>query len=170
MPIRDLDAFAGPPRSDVDVLANRGASGIDGLLSASAGAAASEGKRVIALTGDVGAIHDINALELIGRMSLPVTIVAINNDGGGIFSFLPQAADVDDDRFNAAFATPHGRSLTEIATAFGIAAGPISSPSDLEKSMAEDGPALFEVHTDRRENVAVHERLYEAVGKAVGSK
>jgi 2-succinyl-5-enolpyruvyl-6-hydroxy-3-cyclohexene-1-carboxylate synthase len=170
MPIRDLDAFAGPPRSDVDLLANRGASGIDGLLSAAAGAAASEGKRVIALTGDVGAIHDINALELIGRSSLPVTIVAINNDGGGIFSFLPQAADVDDDRFDAAFATPHGRSLTEIATAFGIAAGPISSAAELEKSLAEDGPALFEVHTDRRENVAVHERLYEAVGKAVGSK
>ena len=168
MPIRDLDAFAGPPRSDIDVLANRGASGIDGLLSAAAGAAASEGKRVIALTGDVGILHDINALELIGRAVLPVTIIAINNDGGGIFSFLPQAAEVDSDRFDAAFATPHGRSLVEIAAAFGIPAGPIPSPVGLEQSMIEDGPALFEVRTDRRENVAVHERLYEAVRKAVG--
>ena len=150
------------------MLANRGASGIDGLLSAAAGAAASEGKRVIALIGDVGAIHDVNALELIGRAGLPVTIVVVNNDGGGIFSFLPQASEVEGKRFDAAFATPHGRSLTEIAEAFGVPTGRIGSPADLEQAMNVPGPTLVEVHTDREENVAVHDRLYEAVRAAVG--
>ena len=167
MPIRDLDTFAGPLRSDVDVLANRGASGIDGLLSAAAGAAAAEGKRVIALTGDVAALHDLNALELIARESLPVAIVVINNDGGGIFSFLPQAGTVDDKRFDAAFTTPHGRSLVDLATAFGIESTTLSAPRELEEALRGAGPVLLEVNTDREENVAVHQRLRESVRAAL---
>lgn len=169
MPVRDLDSFAGPPRSDVEVLANRGASGIDGLLSSAAGAAAAEGKRVVALTGDVAALHDANAMELIARESLPVTIVVINNDGGGIFSFLAQAGVVGREAFDAAFATPHGRSLVEIASAFGVPAEPLSTPGRLAEAMAAPGPMLLETHTDREENVAVHQRLYDAVRKAVAT-
>lgn len=167
MPIRDLDGFAGPPRGDITVLANRGASGIDGLLSSAAGAAASEGQRVIALTGDVAALHDANALELIGREAMPVTIVVVNNDGGGIFSFLPQAAAVETAGFDAAFATPHGRSMTELAGAFGVPARPLTSPRDLDEAMSGDGPVLLEATTDRRENVAVHRRLHDAVRNAL---
>jgi len=167
MPIRDLEAFAGPTRSDLAVLANRGASGIDGLLSSAAGAAAAEGKRVVALTGDVAALHDANAMELIARESLPVTIVVINNDGGGIFSFLPQADAVDRGRFDAAFATPHGRSLVEVAAAFGLPAEELSSPGRLAQAMTAPGPVLLEAHTDREENVAVHQRLHAAVRKAL---
>ncbi len=169
MPIRDLDSFAGPLRSDVEVLANRGASGIDGLLSSAAGAAAEEGKRVIALIGDVAALHDINALELIVRESLPVTIVAVNNDGGGIFSFLPQAGVVDGGHFDAAFATPHGRSLVEVAIAFGLPAQTLTSLQQLEEAMSASGPVLVEVHTDREENVAVHQRLHQAVLGAIST-
>jgi 2-succinyl-5-enolpyruvyl-6-hydroxy-3-cyclohexene-1-carboxylate synthase len=169
MPIRDLESFAGPMRSDLTVLANRGASGIDGLLSSAAGAAAVEGRRVVALTGDVAALHDANAMELIARESLPVTIVVINNDGGGIFSFLPQASSVDDARFDAAFATPHGRSLVEVATAFGLPASRLSSPGELAEAMDAPGPMLLEAHTDREENVAVHRRLRAAVGNAVAT-
>lgn len=169
MPIRDLDSFAGPQRGEIAVLANRGASGIDGVLSSAAGAAAAEGQRVVAFIGDVSALHDANALELIARLALPVTIVVVNNDGGGIFSFLPQAGTVEKPRFEAAFATPHGRSLTEVATAFGVPAHSLSSPEQLEETMAATGPVLVEVHTDRVENVAVHERLREAVRAAVGA-
>jgi 2-succinyl-5-enolpyruvyl-6-hydroxy-3-cyclohexene-1-carboxylate synthase len=168
MPIRDLDSFAGPPRGDLTVLANRGASGIDGVLSAAAGAA-SQGQRVVALVGDISALHDANALELIGRETLPVTIVVVNNDGGGIFSFLPQADAVEGSRFDAAFATPHGRSLTEVAAAFGVPGHPMSSPAQLEEVMAEPGPALVEVRTDRTENVAVHRRLRLAAEQAVNA-
>lgn len=166
MPIRDLDAFAGPPRADVEILANRGASGIDGLLSSAAGAAAYEGKRVVALAGDLAALHDLNALELIGRYQLPLTVVVVNNDGGGIFSFLPQAA-IDAERFETVFGTPHGRSLAEIAAAIGITQVPVDSPKDLERATRIEGPALVELSTDRSENVAVHERLYEATRRAL---
>jgi 2-succinyl-5-enolpyruvyl-6-hydroxy-3-cyclohexene-1-carboxylate synthase len=166
MPIRDLDAFAGPPRADVEIMANRGASGIDGLLSSAAGAAANEGRRVVALAGDLAALHDLNALELIGRYQLPVTVVVINNDGGGIFSFLPQAA-IDAERFETVFGTPHGRSLGAIAAAIGITQVPVRSPKDLEMATRIDGPALVEFTTDRSENVAVHERLYEATRRAL---
>ena len=107
--------------------------------------------------------------KLIARESLPVTIVVINNDGGGIFSFLPQADAVDRKRFDAAFAIPHGRSLIDVAAAFGIPAEPLSSPAGLAEAMAAPGPMLVEAHTDREENVAVHQRLYEAVGKAVAT-
>ncbi len=168
MPIRDLDSFAGPLRGDVTVIANRGASGVDGLLSAAAGAAAAEGQRVAALVGDIAAIHDANALELIARESLPVTAVVVNNDGGGIFSFLPQAAAVDEARFSAAFATPHGRSLAAVAEAFGVPARPADNPADLTDAMAGDGPALVEVRTDRDRNVALHAELREAVSAAFG--
>jgi 2-succinyl-5-enolpyruvyl-6-hydroxy-3-cyclohexene-1-carboxylate synthase len=163
MPVRDLDSFAGPPRADLAVIANRGASGIDGLLSSAGGAAAAEGKRVVAITGDVGALHDVNALELIARETLPVTIVVINNDGGGIFSFLPQATSVEAGAFDAAFAAPHGRSLIDAAAAFGVPARPLTSPRDLEQAMSAEGPVLLEVHTSRDENVVVHERLRAAV-------
>lgn len=166
MPIRDLDTFAGPPRSDLDVLANRGASGVDGLLSSAAGAAAYEGRRVVALTGDVAALHDLNALELIARHRLPVTIIVVNNDGGGIFSFLPQAV-IEPARFEAVFGTPHGRSLGDVAAAIGITTVPVSSPAELEAAMMVDGPALVEIRTDRVENVAVHERLFEATRRAL---
>jgi 2-succinyl-5-enolpyruvyl-6-hydroxy-3-cyclohexene-1-carboxylate synthase len=166
MPIRDLDAFAGPPRADVEILANRGASGIDGLLSSAAGAAAYEGKRVVALAGDLAALHDLNALELIGRYQLPLTVVVVNNDGGGIFSFLPQAA-IDAERFETVFGTPHGRSLAEIAAAIGITQVPVDSPKDLERATRIEGPALVELSTDRSENVAVHERVYEATRRAL---
>ena len=138
-------------------------------VAQAAGAAAAESKRVIALTGDVAALHDINALELIARESLPVTIVAVNNDGGGIFSFLSQAGVVDGESFDAAFATPHGRSLAEIATAFGLPAQTLTSPQQLEEALSASGPMLVEVHTDREENVAVHRRLRQAVVGAIST-
>ncbi len=170
MPIRDLDAFSGPPRGDVAVLANRGANGIDGLLSAAAGAASSDGRRVIALAGDLSVLHDATALGLIARHSLPVTIVATNNDGGGIFHFLPQASQLTDERFEALFGTPHGHSLAAIASAFGIEARTIATADELAASVAEDdGPLFVEIRTQRDENVRVHGRIYEAAAAAVAS-
>ncbi len=168
MPIRDLDSFSGSARGDVATLANRGASGIDGLLSAAAGAAASDGRRVIVLAGDLSVLHDATALGIIASNELPVTIVAINNDGGGIFSFLPQAGRVDSETFETLFGTPHGQSLTAIAEAFGVPASEISNEQDLRASTAAaNGPALLEVKTDRASNVEIHERLRAAAAAAV---
>jgi 2-succinyl-5-enolpyruvyl-6-hydroxy-3-cyclohexene-1-carboxylate synthase len=168
MPIRDVDAFAGRPRADVAILANRGANGIDGLLSAAAGAAASDGRRVIALAGDLSVLHDATALGVIAGLALPVTVVAVNNNGGGIFHFLPQASQLPGKGFETLFAAPHGRSPAAIAGAFGIDARTIETSDDLTAALADnDGPLLVEIETDRTENVQVHERLRAAAAQAL---
>lgn len=168
MPIRDLDSFSGAARGDLAVLANRGANGIDGLLSSAAGAAASDGRRVVVLAGDLSTLHDATSLGEIARFGLRVTIVVVNNDGGGIFHFLPQAGQVAPDRFEALFGTPHGHSLVRIAEAFGLRSRTVATEADLRAAVAEDdGPLLVEVMTDRAENVAVHTRLRETAKAAL---
>ena len=168
MPIRDLDSLSGRPRGDVAVLSNRGANGIDGLLSAGAGAAASDGRRVIVLAGDLSTLHDATALGEIARFGLRVTIVVVNNDGGGIFHFLPQADQMPLDRFETLFGTPHGHSLARIANAFGVPSRTVDTEAGLQAALGEDdGPLLVEVATDRTENVAVHHRLRTAVRAAL---
>ncbi|MEA2058797.1 MAG: thiamine pyrophosphate-dependent enzyme, partial [Actinomycetota bacterium] len=169
MPIRDLDAYAGETRGDIDVLANRGANGIDGLLSASAGAAIAAGHRVTAIAGDLSVLHDATALATIARDEIPVTMVVLNNDGGGIFHFLAQASDVDPELFEQVFGTPHGLSLARVSEAFGVPARRIETESELRDAVRSPGagPLLVEVHTDRRENVAVHDRLHAAVARAM---
>lgn len=168
MPIRDLDAFSGRPRGDIAILSNRGANGIDGLLSAAAGASASDGRPVFVLAGDIAALHDAPALGAIGRFDLPVTIVVVNNDGGGIFHFLPQAAQLSPDRFETLFGTPHGQSLATIADAFGIEGRTVETEEDLRSSLqSKRGPLLIELRTDRDANVRVHERLRAAATDAL---
>src|SRR5690606_32470191 len=89
MPVRDMDAFAAPGGGRAPVASNRGASGIDGTISAAAGYARGLGAPVTLVAGDLALLHDLNALALL--RDLPVVVVAINNHGGGIFSFLPIA-------------------------------------------------------------------------------
>ncbi len=168
MPIRDLDSFAGRPRGDLAVLANRGANGIDGVLSAAAGAAASDGRRVVVLIGDLSALHDATAMGSIARMGLPVTIVVVDNNGGGIFHFLPQAESLSSDPFETLFGTPQDLSLIPVAEAFGIPARAVETDADLRSAVASaTGPDLIEVVTDRGENVAVHERLRAAAARSL---
>lgn len=170
MPVRDLDGFSGPPRA-IQVLANRGANGIDGLLSASAGAAL-EAAAVVCLAGDVAAIHDLNGMVTIAVSRLPVTTVVVNNDGGGIFHFLPQADPevVDPAVFERLFGTPHGVSLSAIAEAVGISAAEPGDETELRALVAGAAgpPRLVELRTDRAENVAVHTRVRGAVAAALG--
>ena len=135
-----------------------------GFLSAAAGAAASDGRRVVALAGDLSVLHDATALGTIARLELPVTIVAVNNDGGGIFHFLPQAVHLDPERFEMLFGTPHGGSLAAIANAFGVPAREITDQQDLRTVIAAaGGPMLLEITTGRAENRETHERLRAAV-------
>jgi 2-succinyl-5-enolpyruvyl-6-hydroxy-3-cyclohexene-1-carboxylate synthase len=172
MPIRDLDAFAGRPRDHLAVLANRGANGIDGLLSAAAGAARAARTRVTVLGGDIATLHDVGALSFIGREEIPVTIVVVNNDGGGIFHFLPQASDrhVPFPIFEELFGTPHGLDFSRIASAFGVPSRRVEDPDELSKLIAEPGtgPLLIELRTDRQSNVGVHLRIRDAVRAALG--
>ena len=168
MPIRDLDTFSGSARGDIAALSNRGANGIDGLLSSAAGAAATDGRRVIVLAGDLSVLHDATALGVIARLDLPITIVTVNNDGGGIFHFLPQADRLNPERFETLFGTPHGQPLTAIAEAFGVSAREITGERDLRRSIAEaEGPTLLELKTDRASNVEIHEKLRSAARGAL---
>src|SRR5207302_527382 len=106
MPVRDLDAFA-PRRARV--LANRGLNGIDGIVSSAAGAAAVTGARTLALVGDLALLHDLGGLVAAARLAVPLTVLCVNNDGGGIFHFLPIAEQRQ--HFESLFATPHGLDL-----------------------------------------------------------
>lgn len=167
MPVRDLEWFGGPTAGRV--LANRGANGIDGVVSTAVGVALAGGPTV-ALVGDLAFLHDTNALLGAADRDLSLTVVVVDNDGGGIFSFLPQAEALGAEEFERLFATPHGLDLVAVARAHGVDAAEVTSSAELAQVVAEPAPGVRVrvVRTDRRANVAVHRRLYDAVAAALG--
>ncbi len=161
MPIRDLDLAMGP--GGARVLANRGASGIDGFVSTALGIAAEGSVPVVGLAGDLSVLHDSNGF--LARPRPGVVFVVVNNDGGGIFSFLPQARFPD--TFETVFGTPHGRSFAALAafhdlhhTLVGEAVSLIPA---IEAGVDRGGTHLIEVQTDRATNVDHHRALTSAV-------
>lgn len=166
MPIRDIEAFAfdSPP-----VVANRGASGIDGFVSTALGVARGT-TRPLALSGDLSMLHDSNGF--ISDPLPPAVFVVIDNSGGGIFSFLPQAVHAGS-RFERLFATPHRRSFEHLATLHGIAHDEISTLEDLQSSVnaawERKQTRLIVVRTDSSGNVVEHQRLDRIAGEAVRS-
>jgi 2-succinyl-5-enolpyruvyl-6-hydroxy-3-cyclohexene-1-carboxylate synthase len=154
MPIRNANMFA----SAGCVVANRGASGIDGLVATAAGFAAGRGRPVTALLGDLALLHDLNSLALLAASRVPMVLVVINNNGGGIFSFLPVANSRA--AFERFFGTPHGLTFAAAAQQFGLA---YAAPNSLTELQAEyqtaclvGRPALLEIRTNRRQNHAEH--------------
>jgi 2-succinyl-5-enolpyruvyl-6-hydroxy-3-cyclohexene-1-carboxylate synthase len=125
-PIRDLEGFAAP-RDGVQVFANRGLAGIDGNISTALGIA-SGAEKTYAILGDLAFLHDVSALTHVGSAQLRIFV--IDNDGGGIFSTLPQASI---DGFEKIFGTPHGRDIAAIASAFGVATTTVTNSADLIK-------------------------------------
>ncbi|SDL62790.1 2-succinyl-5-enolpyruvyl-6-hydroxy-3-cyclohexene-1-carboxylate synthase [Nonomuraea maritima] len=165
MPIRDLDQ-AMRPRRGIRLMANRGASGIDGLVSTAMGAALAHNGPSYALIGDLSFLHDQNGLVLGPREPRPdLCLVVVNNDGGGIFSLLPQAALRDP--FERVFGTPHGVELGYVAAATNTPYTLVEDISDLPKALRGEGPRVVEVRTEREENARVHARLTEAARQAV---
>ncbi len=165
MPVRDADAFLPSIDRRIRLLSNRGANGIDGLISSGLGAAA-EGRPVVILSGDLSLLHDLTALGTAARLDLPVTIVLVNNDGGGIFHFLPQAAFPE--YFERLLGTPHGTNFRAAADLFGIEYHLIESDIAFRELVSAPSrhPRLIEVRTDRVENVAIHERAWRAVAES----
>jgi 2-succinyl-5-enolpyruvyl-6-hydroxy-3-cyclohexene-1-carboxylate synthase len=157
MPVRDVETFwpvsDAPPR----VLAHRGANGIDGTLAAAFGAAAA-GARVVVHLGDVALAHDLGALLCASRLGIGLTIVLVDNDGGGIFDFLPVATQHD--AYEQHVATPTGLDAERVAALFGLA---YEQVTDLA-AIREAPGTLLHARTDRAENVALHRRVWEAVG------
>ncbi|MGN6169974.1 MAG: 2-succinyl-5-enolpyruvyl-6-hydroxy-3-cyclohexene-1-carboxylic-acid synthase, partial [Solirubrobacteraceae bacterium] len=165
MPIRDAESFAAVSAEVPRVLSNRGANGIDGTVSSAFGASAVSEGPVVLLTGDVALAHDIGGLLAAHRLGLRLSIVVLNNDGGGIFHFLPVAAA--EEAFLEHIATPHGLDFSRTAELYGCAYERPATLEDfrsaLERSLAAETTTIIEVATDGQRNVALHRRLAEAV-------
>ena len=183
MPVRDLDLVMAP-REGLRFVANRGASGIDGFVSTTLGAAlatAGAGPTAgvgptagagptVALAGDLSLLHDANGFLLSPSADhLDVTFVVVDNDGGGIFSFLPQARFPGS--FERVFGTPHGRDLAQLAAFHGLGYVEVTKAADLtpavDEAIAAGGLRMVHVRTDRAENVTIHRRMTEAVHAAL---
>jgi 2-succinyl-5-enolpyruvyl-6-hydroxy-3-cyclohexene-1-carboxylate synthase len=171
MPIRDVETFFAvrddPPR----VLSNRGANGIDGVVSTAFGVAAGSAGPVALLIGDVALAHDLGGLLAAHRTRLSLTIVLIDNGGGGIFDFLPVARERD--AFEEHVATPTGLDPAQVAALFGLRhVQPRDVPAfraALAAGLAHDGVTLIEVRGDRAANVRLHRRIARAVQEALSA-
>ena len=163
MPVRDLEWFGG---AKARAHANRGANGIDGVVSTALGRALT-GRTSVVLIGDLAFVHDSNALVALGRRDADLRIVVVDNDGGGIFSFLPQATALSNDRFEQLFGTPLDLDVVALATAYGLDARTVNTTAELVEQLAVPGPWVCCVPTDREHNVAVHGQLHDAVRSAL---
>jgi 2-succinyl-5-enolpyruvyl-6-hydroxy-3-cyclohexene-1-carboxylate synthase len=173
MPIRDVEWYA-RPRTDLRIMANRGANGIDGTLSTMLGVAAgSEGRESVGLMGDLAFLHDAGALLGAAGRGLDAVIVVVDNRGGGIFSFLDQATSVPAPTFERLFATPHDVDLAALVRVHGLRAHDIGAMAELApvvaSSLGAGGVSVIVAHTDRAANVAVHDELRHAVAAALDS-
>jgi len=171
MPVRDLDAFLPVSPRPLRVLCNRGANGIDGMISSALGAAAADCGRVVLLTGDLAFAHDLGGLLAARRHGLHVTVVVFNNDGGGIFSYLPIAEYADEVDFEANFRTPLGIDLEPLAAAFGARFTRTTSWEHFRAALKESadaaGTCVIEVPIDRDRSVSHHREIERAVGAAI---
>ncbi|AFE09392.1 2-succinyl-6-hydroxy-2, 4-cyclohexadiene-1-carboxylic acid synthase/2-oxoglutarate decarboxylase [Corallococcus coralloides DSM 2259] len=171
MPIRAVDAFAHGGGVPLRVLANRGANGIDGIVSSAAGMAAAAGRPAVLLSGDLALLHDVGGLVSAARARVPLTVVVVNNDGGGIFSFLPLAQVAKPDEFEALFGTPHGVDLSHAAALAGARFERPTTPAALRAAVRtglEGGLHLVEVVVDRATNVDAHRHLFARMAAALG--
>ena len=173
MPVRDLDAFGAGDARAIRVLANRGANGIDGVVSTALGAAAAardtDGGPLVLVIGDLALYHDMNGLLAAKLHGLDATVVVLNNDGGGIFSFLPQAANAT--HFEQLFGTPHGLEFGPAAALYGAHYHRAHDGESLRGAVAAGvagrGLHLVELRTDRARNVALHREAWAAVADAL---
>jgi 2-succinyl-5-enolpyruvyl-6-hydroxy-3-cyclohexene-1-carboxylate synthase len=165
MPVRDLDTFAANLAPGVRVHANRGANGIDGVMSTALGIAAASDARTVALIGDLSFVHDIGALQIAKRHAVNLTVVVPNNDGGGIFNFLPKPTT----GFEELFATPHGLDLGNLVRAHGIGFISADNTSDVVAALAEatNGPCVIEMCFDREDNARIRNNAIAAAAAAV---
>ena len=168
MPVRDVETFFPARETPFRVLSNRGANGIDGTVSTAFGVAAAGHGPVVLLIGDVALAHDVGGLLAASRLGLKLVIVLIDNDGGGIFHFLPAAREGAE--FVEHIATPHGLDFAHAAALYGCgwerAADVENFRAALAAALAAERTTIICVRTDREENVELHRRVWESVRAA----
>jgi 2-succinyl-5-enolpyruvyl-6-hydroxy-3-cyclohexene-1-carboxylate synthase len=164
MPVRDLEAFLRPGPEGVRFAANRGANGIDGLVSTSAGLAAGSGTRTWAVLGDLALFHDLGGLAAV-RHAPELRLIVIDNAGGGIFHFLPQAEELPSSEFEALLGTPAGRDPADAARLFDLTVAIPETPLALDDALAGDAKVIV-VRTDRAHNLELHRELSRLAAEA----
>jgi 2-succinyl-5-enolpyruvyl-6-hydroxy-3-cyclohexene-1-carboxylate synthase len=173
MPIRDVETFAPKLDRQPPTFANRGVNGIDGVASTALGLAAGGDGPVVCLLGDLAFLHDVSALvRAVDRQARGrCTLVVVDNGGGGIFSFLPQAESLPDEPFDQLFGTPHLPRVLDVAAGFGLPVRDAVSHAELQAAL-EDFVGRVELAVirvavpSRADNVVVHRRVFDAVGDA----
>jgi 2-succinyl-5-enolpyruvyl-6-hydroxy-3-cyclohexene-1-carboxylate synthase len=164
MPVRDLEAFLRPGPEGVRFASNRGANGIDGLVSTSAGLAAGSGSRTWAVLGDLAVFHDIGGLAAL-QHAPELRLIVIDNSGGGIFHFLPQAEAMAEPEFEALLGTPAGRDPADAARLFGLAVAVPEGTGELDEALAGEARMIV-VRTDRGRNLELHRELSQTAAAA----
>ncbi len=172
MPVRDLDGYGRPAPAGVTIFANRGASGIDGVVSSALGCAAGRGGPVAVLIGDIALIHDMNGLLAARDPALNVVFVVIDNDGGGIFHMLPIRKF--EPVFTPCFATPHGLDFSHLARLHGLPLHHAATPRALAEAVAaalsRPGTEIVRAGTNREENRRLHEETRSRVMRRIQSR
>ena len=174
MPVRDLDTFFSYSEHRIRIMGNRGANGIDGVVSSALGASAGAGQNepTVLVLGDLSFFHDLNGLLAARLHQLNLTIVLINNDGGGIFSFLPQAAYPE--HFEQLFGTPTGLDFRLAAQMYGGQFQKVDSWEQFRKAVGRGlntgGLHVIEVPTERTSNVKMHRQLWQVIGKTLNER
>ncbi|SFJ39378.1 2-succinyl-5-enolpyruvyl-6-hydroxy-3-cyclohexene-1-carboxylate synthase [Halobacillus dabanensis] len=168
MPIRDVDSFFMSTPKHIRMMANRGANGIDGVVSAAVGSAAT-GTETTLLLGDISFFHDMNGLWMAQSKRIPLTIIVINNDGGGIFSYLPQSNHPD--HFEELFGTPLGIDLSHAIKMYGGIHKKVTNWEDYQQALGESFHTsqlhVIEVITNREDHVDFHKKRWNQVERAV---
>lgn len=167
MPVRDVDTFAAGGNRRIRVVGTRGASGIDGVTSTAIGAAAVASGPVALLVGDLSFLHDLGGLHAASLANVPLVIVVVNNDGGGIFSFLPQHGQLDTGTFERLFGTP---AAVDVEGAARLFACRYVRPQTFDqfraavtRALAEPHVTIIEVRTNRADNLALHRQIAASV-------
>jgi 2-succinyl-5-enolpyruvyl-6-hydroxy-3-cyclohexene-1-carboxylate synthase len=171
MPVRDLEWFAAARDDPPVVFANRGANGIDGSVSTALGlAAARPGLATYGLLGDLAFLHDLSGLLFAAQEAPAATLVVVDNAGGGIFSFLPQASSIDPATFERLFLTPQRPDVAALAAAAGCEVTDVATTAELATAVAVPAGAgirVLRARTDRSRNVEVHAEIQARVGAAL---
>lgn len=162
MPIRDVDTFLHLQNKKVKIACNRGVNGIDGTIATALGMAAA-GENITLLIGDLSFYHDLNSLVLSKLHQLPIKIVLVNNDGGGIFSFLPQSKE--EKHFETLFGTPVGLDFQHATVLFGGVHSAVTNWFEFEDalSLKNDKLHVIEIQTNRKENYELHQKVWSIV-------